>query len=223
MITPTMSPLEVARDARHDIRALSNKLKPIAHAQERAHRKGDRALHVDQLFRWRSPRGNNWMVVISTNKQGSRIAPLVWYRGTDDRLRACHVDLLGNATNIHYAAHVLERYMERFDPNRNSVERLADFFLANYNTAIHSAEDLGQGRHNVVVASLHGHCQGYGDTNTRLIELTTFVDPGHFFPDQVELDEVLDFERYANRLTPGQRLEFLKQLEAELERRQNAA
>ena len=121
MITPTMTALEAAHDARQDMRALWNKVKGTRDKQEREHRKErDRNCLLETHFNWRSPRGNNWLIVLRTNKKDSTVSTMVWYRGRDERLRAVQLNLLGPEV-IEYRAHVLERYMERFDPSRNPI------------------------------------------------------------------------------------------------------
>lgn len=206
MIVHTMTPHEMLLDARQDIFALNNKVKPIAAEIERKHRKlRDRSEFFETLVQWRSPRGNNWLLLLRTAKRGSTLTMLVWYRGSDTRLRAMKVDMLNDSTTIHLSAHLLDRYLERFDAGRDPLQRLSDFFMANANMAIEAVEDLGGGRHKVVCGMLHGLALGEGDTNTRTVHLNTFVDYGLLGDEQLELAEALDFRRHLNLLSKGQK------------------
>lgn len=215
MIIERMYPPEVLKDALQDLLPMRNKVLPIAQRQERDHRKlRDKRTAIEHGFTWKSPRGNNWIIVLRTIKQGTSIASLVHYRGMDQRLRAMYVDITDKATHIHFSAHVLTRYCERFNPEKNPEERLAEFFFANHILAIECTQDLGGGKHEVMVGLLHGLATGVGDTKARIVELTTFLDHGLLGRDQLELADGLDWMRYYNTLTPGQRAHLAREAQA---------
>ncbi|MBP7409586.1 MAG: hypothetical protein KA941_12585 [Flavobacteriales bacterium] len=215
MITPTMTPLEVARDARQDLRAIWNKVKGTCASQERRHRtQRDRNCILETHLHWRSPRGNNWLLVLRTNRKETTIGSMVWYRGRDERLRAVHVALVGESA-IYFSAHLLERYMERFDPSRNPIQRLGDFFFANHSLVTHVLQDHGNGQQDVMAGLVHGLATGVGDTTTKLISLTTFLDYGLLGDDQLKLAEMLDFHRELQTYPAGFRAHVLRMIEEE--------
>lgn len=215
MITPTMTALEVAQDARQDIRALWNKVKPLCQKQEREHRKErDKKCLLETHLAWRSPRGNNWLIVLRTNKKETTISTMVWYRGRDEKLRAVQLNLVGPDV-IHFSAHVLERYMERFDPSRNPMQRLQDFFFANHTIVRQPLRDLGNGRTEVMAGLYHGLATGEHDSATGLTTLTTFLDYGLLGADQLQLAELLDFHRELQAYPSGFREHVLRMLEEE--------
>lgn len=217
MIVPGMTPAEAANDARKDMVPLYNKVKPVFKSQERRHRTSrNRTDAFESLLQWRSPRGNNWIAVISTTKKETTIAAHVWYRGNDDRLRAIRVDLLRTAVDVYYSAHMLERYCERFDPSRDPIQRLNDFLFANHSVGMQYTKDLGEGKYEVLFGMLHGTCTGIADTQARLTTLTTFLDHGLLGADQQALSELTDIQRYFNYLSKGQRAHVMRGIEAEL-------
>ena len=109
MIVPSMTAPQAAEDARKDWISLWNKIKPICKAQEHKHRTDRQRLdRIESLKAWRSPRGNNWLIVLSTSKKGTDYAAFVWYRGEDDRLRTIRVDLLRTAADLAPLARALD-------------------------------------------------------------------------------------------------------------------
>ena len=112
MIVRSMSPKEVADDARKDLRALVNKLNPIGKRMERELRIAPKGIdRIEQAIKWRSPRGNEWILVLIRSKRSTQMAGLVRYHGRDTRLRAVRVDLLGSDADIYFSAHFFERYL----------------------------------------------------------------------------------------------------------------
>lgn len=215
MITPTMTALEVAQDARQDMRALWHKVKDGCRRQEREHRKQrDRNCILETHLSWRSPRGNNWLIVVRTNKKESTVSNMVWYRGRDEKLRAVYVALL-NESAIAFSAHVLERYMERFDPSRDPIQRLRDFFFTNHSLALQTIKDLGNGEYEVMAGLVHGLATGVYHPATQLTTLTTFLDYGLLGDNQLQLAEMLDFQRELQSYPSGFREHVLRLVEEE--------
>lgn len=217
MIVPGMTATEVANDARKDLKPLANKVLPLCKAQEHRYRTDrKRTDAVESMIQWRSPRGNNWLIVMSTTKKETNLACLAWYRGKDERLRAVRVNILSAGPDIYYSAHLLERYCERFDPNRDPIQRLSEFFFANHSVAFQYTKDLGDGKYEVMCGMLHGNATGIRDEKEELISLTTFLDHGLLGKDQEALSEMLDIKRYFNYMTPGQRAHMIRAVEAEV-------
>jgi hypothetical protein len=224
MIVRSMTPAEVVEDARQDVRALTNKAMPLCRKQEREFRlrpKGE-DLH-ENLISWRSPRRNEWFLVLSTTKKGTNIAAMVRYRGNDDRLRALRLNLLNTGPHIHYSAHVLERYCERFDPDLDPIKRLAAFFFANHTPAIQPVKETAPGAYEVMCGMLHGNATGVWHQGANMVELTTFLDHGLLGADQQVLTESLDMHRYFLHFSPGQRAHMLRAIEAVLDRKGDPA
>ncbi len=195
MITYGMTKLEAAHDARQDKQALYNKVKDLSKKQEHRHRKErDRNCLLEAHLNWTSPRGNNWLIVLRTNRKETTLSTMVWYRGRDEKIRALWLSLTGGEI-FYFSAHLLGRYMERFDPGRDPIQRLADFFFANHNFSIQTVEDLGNEQYKVMAGLMHGLATGYWDRNTGVVSLTTFLDYGLLGEDQLNMAELLDFKR----------------------------
>jgi hypothetical protein len=223
MIVPGMNPKEAANDARQDLRSLCNKLTPLSKTQEHEHRIDRKRLDVvESLVDWRSPRGNNWLVVLSTNKKGTNVAAHVWYRGKDDRLRLLRVDILNNAYDVYFSAHLLERYNERFDPSRDPIARLKDFVRTNHNLAISGTKDLGEGRQEVMCGMVQGNATGRYDPAEKMMHLTTFLSHGQLAQEQLDFTELLDFQRMMGWLSTGQKTFLLRGAEKLLDQQQAA-
>lgn len=215
MITPTMTPLEAAHDARQDRGALFNKIKSAIAVQERKHRKEcDRNCILETHLNWRSPRGNNWLLVVRTNRKETDLRSLAWYRGKDGRLRAVYVGLLNDATT-YFSAHFLDRYLLRFDPSRNPIQRLQDLFFTNHDIATQTLEDLGNGQYKVMAGLVHGLGTGIWDSTTQLVSITTFLDYGMLSDEQMKLADALDFQRELLARPAGFRAHVLRLLEEE--------
>lgn len=217
MIVPSMTAPQAAEDARKDWISLWNKIKPICKAQEHKHRTDRQRLdRIESLKAWRSPRGNNWLIVLSTSKKGTDYAAFVWYRGEDDRLRTIRVDLLRTAADVYYTAHLLERYNERFDPSRDPIQRLSEFIFANHHIAVSGTKDLGDGRMEVLCGMLHGNATGVYEPAAKMYHLTTFLDHGLLDHQQQTFTEALDLQRYFRFMTPGQRAHIIRGVEKEI-------
>ena len=195
MITYGMTKLEAAHDARQDMRALYNKVKGHIKKQEHLHRtQRDRNCLLDTYMNWTSPRGNNWLIVLRTNRKETTLSTMVWYRGRDEKMRGLALSLTGEGA-YYLSAHFLERYMERFDPGRDPVKRLGDFFFANHSFSVQAVEELGNGQYKVMAGLMHGLATGYLDGDTGIVSLTTFLDYGLLGEEQLDLAEYLDFKR----------------------------
>jgi len=156
-----MSPKEVADDARKDLRALVNKLKPIGKSMERELRNSPKGIdRIEQAIKWRSPRGNEWILVLMRSKRSTQMAGLVRYHGRDKRLRAVRVDLLGNGTDMYFSAHFFERYCERFDSEKDPLQRLFDFFSVNHSPTMQSVKELADGTTEIFGSMFHGNATG---------------------------------------------------------------
>jgi hypothetical protein len=215
MITYAMTDDEAARDARQDLCALVNKVTGIAKRQEHQHRKQrDRHSLIETLIPWRSPRGNNWLIVLRTNKKETTVSTMAWYRGRDQRIRGVWLNM-ANTDAYYLSAHFLERYMERFAPTRDPIKRLQDFFFANHSFAVHATKDLGSGRHEVMIGMVHGLAMGIGDINTKVVTITTFLDHGKLGNGQWELAEYLDLKRELATYPKGFRTHVERLIEAE--------
>ena len=219
MIVRSMTPKEAANDARKDLSAIVNKLKPLGKRMERELRVAPKGVdRLEQAIRWRSPRGNDWILVLIRMKRSTQMTGLVRYHGKDKRLRAVRVDLLGNDTDIYYSAHFFERYYKRFDREKDPVQRLFDFFTVNHTPSIQSTKALPDGTMEVFGAMFHGNATGIWDSVHGLISFTTFLDQGLLGADQQRMDESLSMQQYFQYFTPGQRQRMLLDAEAELKR-----
>lgn len=129
MILPGMTPLEVLREARADLRSVENKMQRAKEVLARRHRKGDRKAVLVEIHDYTSPSHNTWMVVLRYCKAGIQTFHYCWYRGRDRRMRALYLNW-SNGTAFHYSKHIFDQYSERFSPDVSAEERLRQFFLA---------------------------------------------------------------------------------------------
>jgi hypothetical protein len=212
-----MSPKEVANDARKDLRALVNKLKPLGKRMERELRVAPKGIDcLEQPIKWRSPRGNDWILVLIRSKRSTQMAGLVRYHGRDKRLRAVRVDLLGNSADVYYSAHFFERYCERFDKEKDPLQRLFDFFSVNHTPTLQGVKELSDGTTEIFGSMFHGNATGIWDPGQGITSLTTFLDQGLLGAGQQALDESLSMMRYFQHFSPGQRQRMFLDAEAEL-------
>ena len=219
MVVRSMSPKEVADDARKDLRALVNKLKPLRKRIEREFRISPKGVdRIEQAITWRSPRGNEWILVLIRTKRSTQMAGLVRYHGRDARLRAVRVDLLGSDADIYFSAHFFERYLKRFNRSKDPIQRLFDFFSVNHTPTMQGVKQLADGTTEIFGSMFHGNATGVWDPRERLTSFTTFLDQGLLRAGQQALDESLDMKRYFDHFSPGQRQRMLLDLEAEIRR-----
>lgn len=190
MIVPSHSPEEVVREALRDMPALWNKMQaPIARLQRQM--RVDKSLRlVPQLFEYRSPGGNNWLVAMLPAKKVLTIVPFVWYRGTDGYYRAARI--VQDGVCYHISHHVLEQYAERFNRTGDGLARLKEFIRENM---CFGTEHL-VGHDDVRVGITHGFIIGKWVVPHQVAQLITFVDHGKLFPDQLEQMERLDQQRF---------------------------
>lgn len=219
MVVRSMSPKEVADDARKDLRALVNKLKPLRKRIEREFRVSPKGVdRIEQAITWRSPRGNEWILVLIRTKRSTQMAGLVRYHGRDARLRAVRVDLLGSDADIYFSAHFFERYLERFNRSKDPLQRLFDFFTVNHTPTMQGVKQLADGTTEIFGSMFHGNATGVWDPRERMTYFTTYLDQGRLGADQQALDESLDMKRYFDHFSLGQRQRILLDLEAEIRR-----
>lgn len=200
MIVPTMSPTEVVSEATKDLPALWNKMKdPIARLQRKV-KVDPRVRNKEQLIAYRSHAGNNWFVVLRATKKVVSIIPFVHYYGKDDKLRAariCHPGI-----SIHFSGHVLDQYFARFNKTQGKLERFKEFIVQNVDVGVESAEGINEVR----VRVSHGYLIGRWEVPEAIVQLTTFVDHGKLFQEQIEQMDRLDQQRYESA-HPGRRPE----------------
>lgn len=204
-ILPGMSPAEVLRCAWHDKPAIVHKLMRPFEQLRRRHRKGDRSAVLEEVVTYTAPSGNRWILVLRARKSGIQVYHFVWYRGTDNRIRAMSIRWDGGG-HTHYSWHVLEQYAARFSPDVEAEERLLQFVSNNYDVAF-KAEEVGENNTNMNMfgGARQGLLFGVLDERTDILHITTFVDHSLFFPDQVKLMEQLDHQRFLGSLSEGQR------------------
>jgi hypothetical protein len=78
--------------------------------------------------------------------------------------------------------------------------------------------DRGHGQYEVRCGMLQGIARGTWDTGRGIVELATFLGGGDLGKKDEAYSEMLDLKRYFERLTPGQKLEAVRGMEAEIGR-----
>ena len=199
MIVDTHTPEQVVREAFRDLPAMWNKLKdPIARLQRRM--RVDKTLRmVPQLLEYRSHAGNNWLVAVMPTKKILNIAPFVWYRGRDGYYRAACI--IQDGTSCHITHHVLEQYFNRFNRTDDGLSRMKEFIRENMNFGMEYCLDNDEVR----VGVTHGYITGRWVVPHQVAQLTTFVDHGKLFKEQLEQMDRLDEQR-ADSLRPHPRI-----------------
>ncbi|HRD54357.1 MAG TPA: hypothetical protein PKY96_17085 [Flavobacteriales bacterium] len=214
MILPNMTALEVLRHAQKDIPAVNRKFMRAMELLTRRQLKGDRTAILTEIHPYVSPARNNWFVVLRCSKAGMQVFHYCWFRGADGRMRAIYVRPEG-VPSFYYTKHVFDRYSARFSPDVSAEERLRQFFLENHMWASHDADPEAEEDEEIISVN-----QGwlFGTRNEEdideLIHLTTFVDQGHFFPDQHKQEERLEFERLLGGMSEGKRALLRRMREA---------
>ena len=186
MIVQTHTPEEVVQEAFRDLPAMWNKMKaPIARLQRQV--KVNKAVRMEpQLFPYRSPQGNNWLVAMLPTKKTLFIVPFVWYRGTDTFYRAARI--MQDGVSYHISHHVLEQYAERFNSTEDGFFRLKEFIRENMLFGTEYCLD----NNDVRVGITHGYIIGTWVVPHQVAQLITFVDHGKLFQDQLEQMDRLD-------------------------------
>lgn len=202
MIVPSMSPAEVVREAISDLPAVWNKFRSPIDRLMREAKVNKRIRDKERLEAYRSPEGNNWLVLTRPNKKMVNVALFVWYWGTDERLRAARIQ--DDGVSYHLSAHMLEQYFERFNRLPGKLERLKEFAKENMDVGAEYSLDGNELRCGI----RHGYLIGHWLVPHQIGQLTTFVDHGKLFTNQLEQMERLDQQRYASahpgrRPTPG--------------------
>jgi hypothetical protein len=198
MIVDTHTPEQVVREAFLDLPAMWNKLKvPIGRIQRRT--RVDKTLRlVPQLLEYRSHAGNNWLVAIMPTKKKLNIAPFVWYRGRDGYYRAARI--VQDGVCYHITHHVLEQYSKRFNRTEDGLYRMKEFIREN----MHFGAEYCFDNDEVRVGITHGYITGRWVVPHQVAQLTTFVDHGKLFTEQLEQMDRLDQQR-ADSLRPEPR------------------
>lgn len=210
MIVAGMNHVEVMRAALRDLPAVERKMQRAKELLRRKHLKGDRKAVLTEIHAYVAPSYNNWYVVLRYCKAGIQTFHYCWYHGTDGRMRAVYVRPDGR-TAFHYSKHVFDRYSSRFSPDVTGKERMQQFFLENHMFSAHTVDLMAEVVEDIVSVN-QGWLFGVRDEEENLTHLTTFVDQGHFFPEQHRLEERLEFERLLGGMSAGQRMELLKRM-----------
>lgn len=215
-VLPGMTEAEVVRAAKHDKPALDRKMQRPMELLRRRHMKGDRKEVLEEAHPYEAPSGNRWWVVMRYSKAGIQVIHFVWYRGMDNWIRAARIRWDGGSA-VHYSRHLLEQYGARFSPDVHAEERLEQFIRNNYDVAL-KAEELDTDNNNVLGGIRQGLLLGVYDEVQDVACMTTFVDHGHLFADQIALCETFDFERLLGSLSEGQRTLLRERRKKEEER-----
>ncbi len=204
MIVPSMTPEQVVREAMLDLPTMWNKMKEPIKRLMRLSKVDARVRDKEHLYEYRSHTGNNWLVVMRPTKKVLSIIPYVWYRGSDDKLRAARIH--DDGLCFHISGHVFDQYFARFNKEKVSLDRLKEFVVENMDMGVEQCDQIGELR----VGVRHGYLTGVWVVPESIVQLTTFVDHGKLFPEQLEQMDRLDAQRYEHahpgrRLPPGHR------------------
>jgi len=189
MIIPSHSPEEVVREAMRDLPAMWNKMKGRIDRLQRRMRVDKSLRMVPQLEEYRSPAGNNWLIAMLPTKKVLNIAPFVWYRGCDGNYRAARI-MQGGVCH-HISHHVLVQYEERFNRTVDGLTRMKEFIRRNMAFSTEYCEANGEVR----VGITEGYLIGKWSVPHQVAQLTTFVNEGQLFEDQLEQMRRMDEQR----------------------------
>lgn len=190
MIVPTMSIEQIITEAFGDLPALWNKMREPAKRLQRLSKVDKSCRGMEQVYSYRSHARNNWLVVMRASKKVISIACYVWYRGTDDRLRFARIQ--NDGVSYHFSAHMLEQYFERFNKEPVTLERMKEFVKENFDIGAEYALNANEVRCGI----RHGYLIGHWEVDQHIAQITTFVDHGKLFNEQIEQMDRLDQQRY---------------------------
>lgn len=217
MLVPTMTTAEMVADARKDHKALWNKVNNLLPKLRRMYLQERGTVTPTYLHPWCSPRGNEWLLHFTLRKTGPLLGTMVWSYDRADLPFGLVVQASG--VTYHLENHLVQRYGQRFDRNAQPTERLRNFYMENHSYAVETQGERRPGVKRVQVGMNHGLGLGSWDLETDIINVETFVDFGHLFPEQLELMVRMDAQRAWDALTPGQQHHRLHRAKLEEERR----
>lgn len=130
---------------------------------------------------------------------------------TRPQKKICAARICDEGLSFHFSGHLFDQYFARFNKSVGALERFKEFAKENIDLGIESCDAIGEIRCGV----RHGYLTGRWEVQDKVVQLTTFVDHGLLFPDQIEQMERLDQQRFENahpgrRRTPGYKHPWLK-------------
>lgn len=205
MVVHSMTTEEMVLEGRHDFPAMRNKLDGILRSTRRAMIKSRQ--EIGHMVPWRSPRHNQWLLLVHQRKCGPQVFSLLWYYDNHGHINALLMARGGLVFRIDW--HVIDRYGQRFDPTATPLERLQGFFFENHHYTVEPTDRRGERGWDVMVGMNQGMGLGSWDQDSELVRIDTFINHGQMFANQLQTMERMDMERTLLNMTPGQRRHFI--------------
>lgn len=220
MITHRMSHQEMGAECRKDLSALWNKLSKPKKEAEHKLKAGGRTgkFRIETHLEWESPRGNYWYIALITTKKRSTFTGMVRHLGSDGLWRAVNPNMLGTGPDVHISHHVLHRYAQRFNTNRDVLARFGEFWRDNHMMGMQTTAQLSPTRYELQVSLFHGVAFGEWDTEANTVVLTTFLHHGKLAGLQHTYDDMGEMRRHFMGLSANQRAHALRECEREIEK-----
>ena len=218
MFVPTMTIPEAIAEAKADLVSVQRKLMHSIQTQEREHRKNRRGGDIVGKFTYVSPRDNNWLYVITTNKKQSFHNVLMWYRAKEG---LCGLQLAHEGLHNLFMPHFFTQYRARMkSPITDPEENLRNFFFRNPAAMIMRTGKEHLGFPAAFGSVPDGYVLGTVHDDLQYVRCRTFVDHTRAFKNQKEDHEALELvrllrERYPALLAQAAAEERVKKEEGE--------
>lgn len=182
MFTPTMSIPEAIAEAQADLPGVQNKMLVHIKEQERKHRKDRRSGDLVTRKAYTSPRKNNWLYVLTTNKKHSLQNFFMWFHAKD----GLHgLQLSSEGLHFLFRPHLFTRYRERSGHGQpTAIDNLTAFFYRNSSTTAMRTGNEYLGLPAFIGAVPDGYVLGTLHYDEGYHRCRTFVSHEEAFPNQ---------------------------------------
>lgn len=173
--SPFIAPPSIAQRVallREDLPALRDQADGPLLRLARQFRAGMPADELVHLLPWRSPAGNEWLLLLRYHQDRPALYTMAWYHDSDGRMGAFWLAAQGMA--FHFAPQFMEHYALADGLEEDGVERLQSFFLE-HAYFVAQAERPGAGDSWVVSMDLtSGKATGSWDMANDVVEVHAF-------------------------------------------------
>ncbi|MEO8068675.1 MAG: hypothetical protein ABI599_13350 [Flavobacteriales bacterium] len=173
MIRSGMTPTQVASAARKDVGQLKQHVSEKHADLERICRMGNSKEGIVRSGTFTSPKGLQWVNVITATNGGTTLYPLLWY-ATTGGLCAMQIDAEGPAQ--YFQPHVLDRYLKRYlHWKAGKINAIRQFHKHNY-AKVFQPDAYKNDRDSYVAVIDDGYVAGENLKNDAILHFRTFYD-----------------------------------------------
>lgn len=215
MFVPTMTIPEAIAEAKADLVSVQRKLMRTIQEQEREHRKNRRGGDIVGKFAYPSPRDNNWLYVITTNKKQSFHTVLMWFYAKEG---LCGLQLCYEGLNNLYTPHFFTRYRERMKSSiADPEDNLRNFFFRNPSAMIMRTGKEHMGFPAAFGSLPDGYVLGTVHDDLNYVRCRTFVSHEEAFKNQQENGEAMEAVRQLRERFPALHAQVVAEARAKKE------